>query len=335
MGHYGGGYGGWAPYVPVAQRRRNAMKKMEALKKKGTNIQPVTIEGNKIARSFWGKGWCDHLESFSDFANRLPRGRSYVRNGSVCHMDVAQGAIEAMVSGSDLYTVKVSIKTLQDKKWIAIKGRCGGQIGSLLELLQGKLSDRVMEVVTDQNEGLFPLPGEMSFACSCPDFASMCKHVAAVLYGVGSRLDTKPELLFMLRGVNHEELIEADAERAVAAATSRGKSQRIADDDIGAVFGIEIDTDNAAEIAAAPSGKSVPKNNRSKATPKKAPPKKATTKKVSGKAKIKKSVKTATAKKATAKMANDVEKPAKDKTAQKPTASRRRAKSVPGDARMS
>ncbi len=242
--NYGGGYGGWAPYVSVAERRRNAMKKMDALRKKGVDVQPVTIEGRKIASSFWGEAWCEHLESFSDFANRLPRGRTYVRNGSVCHMAVAKGQIEAKVSGSELYDVKFSIKTLPGKKWTAIKGRCSGQIGSLLELLQGKLSDHVMEVVTDRKEGLFPLPGEMSFHCSCPDSARMCKHVAAVLYGIGARLDTRPELLFTLRGVDHEELIAADAEKAVAAATSRGKSKRLAADELGDVFGIEIDTGN-------------------------------------------------------------------------------------------
>jgi uncharacterized Zn finger protein len=278
---YGGGYGGWAPYVPVAQRRREAAKKMYALRKKGVDIQPVAIEGRKIAGSFWGAGWCDHIESFSDFENRLPRGRTYVRNGSVCHLAVAKGNIEAKVSGSELYTVKVNIKTLPEKKWSAIKGRCSGQIGSLLELLQGKLSDHVMEVVTDREEGLFPLPGEMSFQCSCPDSAQMCKHVAAVLYGIGARLDAKPELLFALRGVDHEELIAADAEQAVAAATSRGKSKRLAADDIGAVFGIEID---AGDGEALPGG--TPSHGQATAIAKKSRAKKTT-----GKTRAKKTAK--------------------------------------------
>jgi uncharacterized Zn finger protein len=238
----GYGYGGFAPYVPVAERRRRAMKKMAALRKKGVDVQPVEIDGRQIARTFWGKAWCEHLESFSDFENRLPRGRTYVRNGSVCHLAISKGAIEAKVSGSELYSVKINIKTLPPKKWRALKARCSGQIGSLLELLQGKLSDHIMEVVTDRQEGLFPLPKEISLKCSCPDWAVMCKHVAAVLYGVGARLDTKPELLFTLRGVNHEDLIQADAEKAVAKATARGKSKRLAASEIGDVFGIELDS---------------------------------------------------------------------------------------------
>ena len=255
MGYgYGYGYGGWAPYVSVAERRRRAMKKMAALRKKGVDVQPVEIEGRTIAKSFWGEAWCDHLESFSDFENRLPRGRTYVRNGSVCHLAIAKSSIEAKVAGSELYTVKISIKTLPGKKWKTLKARCSGKIGSLLELLQGRLSDHVMEIVTDRKEGLFPLPGEMSFHCSCPDWAVMCKHVAAVLYGVGARLDTKPELLFTLRGVNHEELIQANAEKAVATATSRGKSKRLAVTEISDVFGIELDSgvaDTPIEDAAA------------------------------------------------------------------------------------
>jgi len=148
----------------------------------------------------------------------------------------------------------IQIETLPAKKWSAIKKRCAGQVGSLLELLQGKLSDHVMQVVTDRNEGLFPLPGEISLKCSCPDWAVMCKHVAAVLYGVGARLDEKPELLFKLRGVDHEELIAADAEAAVSAATSRGTSKRLEGEELSDVFGIDLDT-SAAAAASAPDKK--------------------------------------------------------------------------------
>ena len=153
------------------------------------------------------------------------------------------------VSGSELYDVKVSIKTLPGKRWNAIKGRCSGQIGSLLELLQGRLSDHVMAVVTDRQDGLFPSPEEISFECSCPDWAVMCKHVAAVLYGVGARLDAKPELLFLLRDVNHEELIEADAKAAIVGATARGKSKRLASAELSDVFGIELESGDASAPA--------------------------------------------------------------------------------------
>ena len=232
---------GWEPYVPVARRRQKAEQAMARMRKSGGDIQPVRIEGRLIARSFWGKAWCHHLESFSDFENRLPRGRTYVRNGSVCHLEILRGRVNAKVQGSRMYNVAVDILPLPRPAWKSIKDRCTGRIASLLDLLQGRLSSGVMEVVTDRSAGLFPSPREIRMECSCPDWAVMCKHVAAVLYGVGARLDERPELLFLLRGVDHQELIDARAEAAVQAVVSGGKGRRIAEKDLGAIFGVEID----------------------------------------------------------------------------------------------
>ena len=233
------GWYGWKPYVPVAVRRAKAVKKMEKMRKNGLKICPVCLEGRLIAKTFWGKAWCDHLESFSDYENRLPRGRSYLRNGSVCHLEIGKGEINAMVSGSELYNVRIEIHTLSEDKWKDVKKRCAGQIGSLLELLQGRLSKNVMSVVTDRNNGLFPLPKEIKLSCSCPDWAVMCKHVAAVLYGIGARLDEHPELLFLLRGVDHLELIEAEVGLEAATLTKTGR-RRIAAGALADVFDIEI-----------------------------------------------------------------------------------------------
>jgi uncharacterized Zn finger protein len=230
---------GFSPYVPVAVRRAKAQKQLEKMKKKGLKVQPVHIVGRKIADSFWGKGWCDHMESFSDYANRLPRGRSYVRNGSVCHLEINGGGIKAIVSGSALYNVSITISPLALQKWKAVKAACTGRIGSLIDLLRGKLDHGVMEVVAHRKDGLFPLPGEMKFDCDCPDWADMCKHIAAVLYGVGARLDHAPEMLFLLRGVNHEELVDIPA--AVSGAAKSGTSRRrIATTGLGDVFGIDM-----------------------------------------------------------------------------------------------
>jgi len=232
------GYGGFPRYVPVAERRAKAHRQMEKLRKKGQTLEPVEIDGRAIAQSFWGKGWCRHLESFSDYSNRLPRGRSYARNGSVCHLAVTPGLLEAMVAGSRLYTVKIEIAPLSEELWERIQSRCAGQVGSMLELLQGKLSDQVMAVVTDRDHGLFPKPGEIKLNCSCPDWATMCKHVAAVLYGVGHRLDQRPELLFTLRGVDPQELIAAEI---ALPAQADGDVQTLADAQLSDVFGIDLD----------------------------------------------------------------------------------------------
>ena len=151
----------YPPYVPVGVRRARAARELRGLRARGVEVQPVELKGKgrAIARSFWGQRWCEHLESFSDYANRLPRGRTYVRNGSVCHLAIEAGGVEAMVVGRELYRVVVRIRKLKRPTWKAIKTACAGQIGSVLELLRGRLSDRVMDVVTDRDTGLFPQAG--------------------------------------------------------------------------------------------------------------------------------------------------------------------------------
>jgi len=219
------------------------MREMNKLRNKGEDIQPVEIEGRTIARSFWGKAWCTHLESFGDYSNRLPRGRTYVRNGSVCHLSIRKGKVEAMVSGSELYRVTVGITSLTKKKWNTLKRRCTGKIGSLIELLQGNLSEEIMAIVVDRKDGLFPLPGEIKYGCNCPDWAGMCKHIAAIMYGIGARLDSQPELLFTLRGVDHQELITADAAADAIAGSGSQRTRRrsLAGKDLQSVFGVELE----------------------------------------------------------------------------------------------
>ena len=251
-------YGMWRRYVPVAERRAQAILEMSRLRKAGKDVQPVRIEGRTIARSFWGKRWCEHLESFSDYANRLPRGRAYVRNGLVCHLEIHPGRIDAMVSGSELYEVRVRVDKLKATAWKSIKRRCSGQIGSIIELLQGRLSGGVMAVVTDRGTGLFPKPKEIGLNCTCPDWADMCKHVAAVLYGVGSRLDDSPESLFSLRGVDAAQLI--DAELALPAGKATGDNT-LADDDLAGIFGIDLEMEDAPD-APAKRPKKRPKSGR-------------------------------------------------------------------------
>ena len=230
----------WAPYIPVAQRRAQAAREMARLERKGLKVQPVRIAGRRIAQTFWGEGWCRHLKKFSDFENRLPRGRTYVRSGAVCHLEIGSGQISGKVSGSELYDVRLKIRALPADKWARLKSRCVGQVSSALELLQGRLSDRVMSVVTDRDQGLFPGPREMTMSCSCPDWATMCKHVAAVLYGVGARLDESPELLFLLRGVDYNQLVSRASVRAVVGRAASRPGRRLREDVIGEVFGIDV-----------------------------------------------------------------------------------------------
>ena len=233
-------YYGFRPYVPVAARWAQAVRELAKLRKNGRTMSPVAIEGRKIARTFWGEAWCDNLERYGDYANRLPRGRTYVRNGSVLDLQVGPGLVTALVNGSAMYDVRVTVGPVPRARWSAICKNCSGAIDSLVELLQGRFSKGVMTHLCEQKTGLFPSPKEILFTCSCPDWASMCKHVAAVLYGIGARLDRQPELLFTLRKVDQLDLIST----AGADFSRKGKrpagTKVLARDDLSEMFGIEM-----------------------------------------------------------------------------------------------
>lgn len=205
----------WYPrYVPVDEQRARTVSEIQDLRARGVSVQPIELRGRTIARNFWGRRWCEHLESFSEHAARLAHGRAYVRNGSICHLAIEPGGVEALVSGSALYRVSIRVRQLETHVWTAIRRACAGRMGSLADLHEGRLPEPVAAVLTSRGAGVFPQPGEIVPSCECKDRAAMCKHAAAVLSGVGSRLDDRPELLFRLRGVDETELL---ADEPVAA----------------------------------------------------------------------------------------------------------------------
>ena len=254
-------------YVSVEQKRKKAEKQVEELRANGQQPKPVTAFKGGMAATFWGKSWCDNLEAYADFENRLGRGRSYARSGCVCHLDIDKGTVKALVRGSSLYTLTVRMKPLTEDRWREVCAKCAGQVGSLLELLQGKLSKQVMAIVCDRTTGIFPSPAEISFDCSCPDWASMCKHVAATLYGIGRRLDSEPELLFALRGVNAADLVPASLDF-----TRKAQPDSLQNDDLGALFGIDLEVE-AGAAPHVPGFPDRPKPAARTGTPRKAPAK--------------------------------------------------------------
>ena len=291
-------YQRWYSPPTVGELRLRASERVRELRKAGTQIAPVDpISGNRIAKTFWGKAWCENLLRYSDFENRMPRGRKYVRTGSVVQLAIEPGLVRALVNGTDLYETSIRIAALPEDRWKSLCRQCAGEIGSLVELLSGKPPERVMEIVSRPGEGLFPSPGEISLDCSCPDWAAMCKHVAAAMYGVGVRLDHDPGKLFTLRGVSADDLVGA----AVEAAAAPPGDEALVSEDLAALFGVEIETDPRSGDAERPvkkaARKKVPgkkvtrkKVTRKKATRKKAARKKTTRKKAARKAVRRKAV---------------------------------------------
>ena len=246
MSRYGG-YG-FAPYESVGEKKAKAKKKIAQLQKKNKDIAPVEIEGRKIANSWWGIAWCHNLEIYADFKNRLSRGRSYVTHGCVIDLQIKPGLITAMVigSGSSVYNCKIKIDPVSKQKWDKIKKLASGKIASLTDLLAGKFPKELESALSAKNEGLFPAPKEFHPDCDCPDWSEFCKHLAAVIYGIGNRLDSKPELLFTLRGLNSKELISEvvakhkDNLLEKAAKVKSKRKMKLNDKKLSKMFGIEF-----------------------------------------------------------------------------------------------
>jgi uncharacterized Zn finger protein len=235
------GYFDWGEYVPVSKKREKAKKLIDQLKKKTPNISPVVIEGRKITTTWWGKAWCDNLVSYRDYENRLSRGSAYVKNGFVIDLQIENGLITAQVSGSELYKIKIKINLLDEKRWTKIIKKAANSIGSIAELANGKFPQELAEVFIKKGDGLFPSPQEIHMDCDCPDWAGMCKHIAAVMYGVGNRLDSDPLLFFKMRGIDPMSLIKKSVDEKMANLLKNAskKSKRvIAEANIEKLFGV-------------------------------------------------------------------------------------------------
>jgi uncharacterized Zn finger protein len=225
---------------------RNGARHAARLAKQGRTLRPVVPSGRgrALATTFWGRAWCDNLAAYAALSNRLERGRSYLRNGLVVDLGIKPGSVTALVSGSEIYEVRVRIKPMPPRRWKAVVRACAGKIDSLVELLAGRFDANVMAHICRQKTGLFPAPAEIAYACTCPDgFGGgwLCKHVAATLYGVGVRLDEDPELLFRLRRVAHADLLARATAGLVAAGPKCSTRRGIAAHRLSAVFGIDLE----------------------------------------------------------------------------------------------
>lgn len=240
-------YWGFPRYVSVGEKQQRAKNTLEQLLKKNKDIKPVILAGNTLAKTWWGKAWNKNLEGYADYSNRIGRGRSYVRCGSVLDLQIREGMITSLVQGSDSspYSIEITINMLERNIWEEVKDFCKGKLDSMQELLMGKFPKTLDELFTSHGKGLFPSPKEIKFDCSCPDWASMCKHIAATLYGVGARLDDDPNLFFLLRKIEIGDLISEtvkDKTEELLTRAKRKSSRIIEDQDLSSVFGIEMDT---------------------------------------------------------------------------------------------
>lgn len=238
----------WYQYESSNERKARGQQDLARRCKQGEELVSLVVPqgSRKLVSTFWGKAWCQHLEKYKDYEYRLPRGRSYLRQGLVYNLSVEAGLVTAQVLGSSMYEVSVQIAPLPAEAWAGMQAACAGQVGSLLDLLSGNLGAGVMEVICDRDKGIFPAPKEIKMSCTCPDWADMCKHVAAVMYGVGVKFDTDGALFFRLRQVDPADLLAAGAQELLS--SSEGAGDGLSGEDLSALFGIELAGEEAAVV---------------------------------------------------------------------------------------
>ncbi len=229
------------PDAKLLKKNSAASKKKEA--KKGNVLEPVVIQGRKITTTWWGNAWCTNLEQYADYESRLDRGKRYVRTGAVLDLKIQKGKVLARVQGTRKvpYKIEVRISPLSEEKCQNIIEKCSSKLENIEELLSGNFPEEMKELFQGK-DGLFPMPREISFSCSCPDWAIMCKHVAATLYGVGARLDTQPLVIFELRGIDVGRFVDvalASKVEKMLENENRPSRRIIEEIDLTEVFGIK------------------------------------------------------------------------------------------------
>lgn len=225
----------------ASEIKKRSAESIKREKEKGKTLEPVHVAGRTIVKNWWGQAWCSNLEQYADYASRLDRGKRYIRTGAVLDLKIEKGKIHARVQGTRKtpYKVEIRISPLSEEKCQEIIKKCSRKIENLESLLSGTFPEELKELFQG-GSGLFPEPKEISFNCSCPDWALLCKHVAAALYGVGVRLDNDPGLFFLLRGINMDHFIDATlANKVEAMLENAGQaSSRIIEGNVDSLFGI-------------------------------------------------------------------------------------------------
>ena len=227
--------------MSVEELQRKAQESVKSAKNKGKEMHPIIVEGRQIAKSWWGMAWCKNIEQYADYASRIERGKRYVRSGAVVDLQIVKGTVKARVQGTRKtpYKVEINISPLKEEVCEDIIEKCSSQIQNLQELVNGQFPESLKEIFLSEN-GLFPSQREISFNCSCPDWALMCKHVAAALYGIGARFDEDPMLFFKLRSIDVDKFIDITLNDRVESmiANADKPSDRIITENVSELFGI-------------------------------------------------------------------------------------------------
>ncbi len=225
-------------YVRVQKRRTYARDIAAQLERQGEILTPAVAHGKNIANQFWGRAWCHAIDEWQDCAYRLPGGRSLLKNGGVIDLKISRNSVIARVAADQVYDVQLHYRDADPYSVAELRSQCAGKLTGLLDFIQGKLSEEVMQYICNPVYGLFPEYGDFKISCTCLDDAVLCRHAAAALYAVATRLDDEPELFFTLRGIDAKDFFEAED---ILTQTGSNSAEGLSADELSKTFGIDIE----------------------------------------------------------------------------------------------
>lgn len=200
--------------MKAADLEAQARRELIELKSAGEEVRPVVGTTRKLAAHFWGSAWMKHLALCESGGWSLSAGRTLLRHGCVLDLQLEAGLIRARVMEERLHDVEIALDPLDGERLEELRTICSGKIDSLVPLLEGTLDDALLATLCNAETGLLPEPGAWHMSCTCPDWSEPCPHAAAAIYAAGILIDAEPSLLFRLRQVSPEDLLQSPAEKA-------------------------------------------------------------------------------------------------------------------------
>lgn len=230
----------WSSPEEAEEKRERLAREIVRRRAEGEALTALTApKSGHLCRQFWGRAWCRHLQEMTAYEGRLAPGRTCLRQGRVFDLILQPGEVRAVVADQRLHTTRLHIRPLEAETWSRLQQAAAAAAPSLLDLLSGRLGEDLLRLLCDAGTGLFPRADEIRFDCDCTDDADPCQHAAAVFYGIGLELDTRPEALFLLRGAEPRILL-AEAARDARASLAAPASE-LATEDLGHLFGIDLE----------------------------------------------------------------------------------------------
>lgn len=156
----------------------------------------------------------------------LDQGFELARSGNTRSIEIQPGRVVASVQGqgSRVHRVVIQFDSFDHDQWHGIIEGVASQHQISARMLAGDCPPGLEELFASVGVELFPDSDEGVLVTSdCPDQSSWCAHVCCVALVVAEMFDSKPQMIFALRGLPADELLERVRERRVELSSLAGE----------------------------------------------------------------------------------------------------------------